>query len=345
MLGQWNAGVEITEGLVKEGAGWEDKVNNFFLKAKVSADKHDAQPNGGTNGENSNESPLLASLSAAKNRLHAALCDSFDTKLAMQTISELVTEYNATPRTSVTTSDTHGIASWVTTMVRTFGLDDASHNSPIGWSGLDIPDVAKPFVIPASALRDSIRRSAKANELDQDIVIALSHQHEAPTQQPLAALPYAEVLSQFQEDVRSAAKANAGAKEYLKLCDDLRDVKLWDLEIYLEDSLEEGLPALVRPLDAELKAARAEKEDRDRKKALEKAEREKLKAEEERKKEEQAKVRPEDMFKTDEYTQWDADGLPTHDKEGKELAKNQVKKVKKAWDVQKKAHEAWLKRQ
>ena len=56
-------------------------------------------------------------------------------------------------------------------------------------------------------------------------------------------------------------------------------------------------------------------------------------------------MRPEDMFKTEEYTQWDADGLPTHDKEGKELAKNQVKKVKKAWDVQKKAHEAWLKRQ
>ena len=345
LLGQWNAGVEITDGLVKEGAGWEDKVNNFFLKAKVAADKHEAQPNGQANGESGNDSSLLASLSSAKDRIHAALCDSFDTKLAMQTISELVTEYNATPRARVTTSDTHEIASWITTMVRTFGLDEASNKSPIGWSGLDIPEIAKPFVIPASALRDSIRRNAKANELDRDTVIALSHQHEAPTQQPLAALPYAEVLSQFQEDIRTAAKANAGVKEYLKLCDDLRDVKLWNLSIYLEDSLEEGQPALVRPLDAELKAARAEKEDRDRKKALEKAEREKLKAEEERKKAEQAKMRPEDMFKTEEYSQWDADGLPTHDKEGKELAKNQAKKVKKAWDVQKKAHEAWLKRQ
>lgn len=344
LLGQWNGGVEITEGLIRECAGWEDKVNNFFLKAKSATERQIAETNGDNNSESAGDDKLLDALSAAKNRIHTALCDSFDTKLAMQAISELITEYNSTPRTTVTPVATNEIATYITTIVRIFGLDSLDNISTIGWSGLDIPDHAKPFVIPASALRDTLRQRAKANILDSESVVALSKEHSATAHQPIAAIPYAEVLSQFQEDVRTAAKNNAGAKEYLALCDQLRDVKLWDLGIYLEDSLEEGQPALVRPLDSELKAARAEKEQRDREKALAKAEREKAKAEEERKKEEAAKVKPEEMFRTEEYSEWDTDGLPTKDKEGKELAKNQVKKVKKAWDNQKKAHEAWLKK-
>lgn len=343
LLGQWNAGVEITEGLVKEGANWEDRVNNFFLKAKSVAERQSQQTNGHSNSDDSEK--LLKSLSSAQDRVYKALCDSFDTKLAMQVIAELITEYNTVPRANITADTTHAIASWITTMVRTFGLDSPNNVSSIGWSGLDIPDIAKPYVLPASAIRDTLRQRAKANDVDPTALITLSHSHEAATEQPAAALPYAEVLTQFQEDIRTAANANAPAKEYLALCDALRDIKLWDLGIYLEDSLEEGQPALVRPLDSELKAARAEKEKRDAEKAAAKAERERAKEEEERRKEEQAKVRPEDMFRTEEYSEWDADGLPTKDKEGKELAKNQVKKVKKAWEAQKKVHEAWLKRQ
>jgi len=344
LLGQWNGGVEITEGLIRECAGWEDKVNNFFLKARSAADRHTAETDGHTNGDSTDtdDNPLSKSLSSAKDRIHAALCDSFDTKLVMQVISELITEYNSVPRASLTPAITTEIATYITTILRTFGLDSSENTSAIGWSGLEIPDHAKPFVIPASALRDTLRQRAKANTLDSESVIALSKEHSASASQPFACMPYAEVLTQFQKDVRTAAQNNASAKEYLALCDQLRDVKLWDLGIYLEDSLEEGQPALVRPLDSELKAARAEKEQRDREKALAKAEREKAKAEEERKKEELAKVKPEDMFKTEEYSEWDSDGLPTKDKGGKELAKNQVKKVKKAWDNQKKVHEAWL---
>ena len=35
----------------------------------------------------------------------------------------------------------------------------------------------------------------------------------------------------------------------------------------------------------------------------------------------------------------DADGVPTHDKEGKELTKSALKKLKKDWEKQKKLYE------
>ena len=55
------------------------------------------------------------------------------------------------------------------------------------------------------------------------------------------------------------------------------------------------------------------------------------------------KVPPSEMFKADgEYSQFDVDGLPTHDKEGVEVAKSKLKKLKKEFDLQSKLHSAWL---
>jgi cysteinyl-tRNA synthetase len=48
-----------------------------------------------------------------------------------------------------------------------------------------------------------------------------------------------------------------------------------------------------------------------------------------------------EMFRTSEFSAWDADGLPTADAEGKEVAKSRSKKLRKDWERQKKLHEAW----
>jgi glutaminyl-tRNA synthetase len=52
-------------------------------------------------------------------------------------------------------------------------------------------------------------------------------------------------------------------------------------------------------------------------------------------------VAPEDMFKsqTDLYSQFDADGVPTHDNTGEKLSKSALKKLKKDWEKQKKLFE------
>ena len=58
------------------------------------------------------------------------------------------------------------------------------------------------------------------------------------------------------------------------------------------------------------------------------------------KKEALKKVKPQDLFRTDEYSAWDADGIPTHNKGGEPLSKSLIKKCKKEWAKQKKLYEA-----
>ena len=51
---------------------------------------------------------------------------------------------------------------------------------------------------------------------------------------------------------------------------------------------------------------------------------------------------PQDMFKTqtDLYSAFDADGIPTHTTDGKEISKSAAKKLRKEWEKQKKLYES-----
>lgn len=62
---------------------------------------------------------------------------------------------------------------------------------------------------------------------------------------------------------------------------------------------------------------------------------------------EKMKISPQDMFKRQPelYSQFDAEGLPTHDASGAPLTKSQQKKLKKEQDKQKKLHESYLAQQ
>lgn len=63
---------------------------------------------------------------------------------------------------------------------------------------------------------------------------------------------------------------------------------------------------------------------------------------------EKGRLAPQEMFKPPHqpegvYGSWDEDGKPLTDAEGKELGKNQKKKVDKAWSLQKNLHDDWMK--
>lgn len=45
---------------------------------------------------------------------------------------------------------------------------------------------------------------------------------------------------------------------------------------------------------------------------------------------------------TDKYSAFDERGLPTLDKEGKEVSKGQLKKLEKLWQAQEKVYKAYL---
>jgi len=328
LLGSWKDGCAITEDLVKAGKAWEERLTNLFLKAidlQRNSKSQSAPPESAEKLRN-----LLREAEAA---VHAALSDSFSTPIAMQTMASLVSDVHSIPYTELDVEATLDIALWLTKMVTILGLNgEASLKdvSTIGWADVQIPASAKPIVYRLSSIRDSVRTQARSGS-----EIELSSEELAPEPtSPAGGEKYAALAAQFVKEITAAKERNAPAKDFLSLCDELRDTHLWNLDIYLEDR--DGLPALVRPLDQSLKAARAEKEALQKQKAEAKAKREAEEAEKLRKKMEAASIDPKTMFKTDEYSEWDENGVPTKDKEGKELAKARKKKLMKEWERQNK---------
>ncbi|KAF1943947.1 hypothetical protein EJ02DRAFT_452792 [Clathrospora elynae] len=333
LLGGWHDGIEISPDLRKSGSSFESFVTNFFLKIRDL----EVNPNIGSTGKE--DEKVQKAFESAKEKVHSALADSFDTPTAMRAISSLITDYNTADKAGLSDAVSFDIARYVTRMVRIFGLDGSAdpYNGGIGWSGIDIPSVSKEFVYAVSRERDEVRKHAIAGDLSGSVLESIIAQHKPAQQQDIDALPYAEVLSTFQDSLKSLASKQASTKEYLNLCDQLRDTHLWDLGIYLEDR--EGAPAMVRPVDAELQAARDHKEAIVRQKAEAKLKREREETEKNAKLAEQAKIDPKDMFRTEEYSAWDEEGLPTKDRDGAEVAKGRAKKLKKEWEKQKKLFE------
>lgn len=349
LLGAWREGFEITDDVITSGRVWEERLDNVFLKAlDVERDSQTSQ----TGSDGSEDALLKERLSAAQTAFDRALCDSFNTPEAMKAVSDLITSYNSAQEPS--NDMTIAIAKWLSHVVDIFGLDSTPDTSHIGWSGIDISDVAKPYVYAMSSVRDEIRRQESEirslgtgkqisdpiaqSKVDTELVSTV------PTDE--SAKPYQAAWSQFAKELDNLVTSSAPAKQYLTLCDKLRDEILWNLNIHLEDrkALQDGTPrpAMVRPLNATLRKERADKEQ------LAAAKREKqlelrLKAEQdEATKREKAKQSHLDMFCTAEFSAWDEEGMPLKDAEGKEVAKSRTKKLRKDWERQKKLHETFL---
>lgn len=349
LLGSWKDGVEIKPGLLQQQSAWEDRLNNFFIKAKDMAD-NDAPAK--SNGVSPN--PFDEALEKAKIATNEALCDSFNTSLVLEAIENLITTINTTDAPEP--SSMMESARWVTKMVTILGLngDARTNDGSIGWSGIDIPEASRPVVSALSQMRDRLRGAAKSSlesstELTSD---ALQPILEDPAYVSDIGVEAPAELKRILDKLRSDAsnlKASKGmAKDILQLCDRVRDFELWDEGIALEDRLPK--PALIRPVTRELREKkekeRAEKQAREqgkveleRQKASAKAEREKDAAA----KADKGRLSHLEMFKTAEYSAWNDNGVPTKDKEGEELPKSRVKKLTKDWERQKKLHEAWLK--
>lgn len=327
----------MTEEVTKAATAWEEKMNNFFLKA-VDLQINPSQPAADKSGL-SPDGPLKEALKSAQLSLHDALCDSFDTPTAMRILSDIVTAFNS--ETGVSDDVTFEIANWITEIVTMFGLDASPSASRIGWSGIEVPASVAPFVYPLSKVRDEVRRQAIAGTIDATAI--LSHLDATALKTPpetKEGAEAAEATMQWLSKLNELIGSNASPKAFMPLCDELRDTTLWNLGIYLEDRA--NAPALVRPLNASLREERANREALAALK-LEKAQKAKeAKEKEEKERLEKGKLSHLEMFRTSEFSEWDEEGLPTKDKEGKEVAKSRSKKLRKDWERQKKLHEAWI---
>ena len=288
---------------------------------------------------------LVGELEKKKQETYEALCDSFDTPTVMDKISKLITTYNTVDPSTVSLATTKTIAAWVTEMVNVFGLNGTATpetTTSIGWSGIDVPEGSKPILISLSHRRDTLRRKAKANAVYKDdltpITIPPSSQTLSEAQTRTRAA-FVEVLNNINRDMEGldATKGTKGlSKDVLQLCDRIRNVDLWNNDVYLEDR-EGDKPALIRPVTRELRATKEQEQVRERKKQEDKEKREKEAAA----KAEKGRLNPKEMFRSPDFSAWDDDGLPTKDIEGEEITKSRRKKLQKDWERQKKLHEAW----
>lgn len=275
----------------------------------------------------------------------------------MRAINELIKETNIHISTHKSDFDFRGVEAigrWITKLVGIFGLD-ANAKSPyegLGWtsaiaSNTSPEESVKPFEQVLDKTRSSVHGlSLQSPVLDQLLALDVNAQVSSLLAQGSLdpeeiSLPYIRAVSRIRDEIRKLAPESPSKKEILAMSDQIRDEDLTNLGVYLDDR-SDGQAALIKFIPkAELLAAKEEKASKEREKVAQKEAarlaREKLEAE----KAEKAKLSHQDMFKDDRFSAWDDDGLPTKTKEGEDVPKSALKKLKKDWERQKKSHEEW----
>ncbi|KAI9783868.1 MAG: hypothetical protein M1816_001169 [Peltula sp. TS41687] len=324
LLGGWRESIEITNDVVKAAESWEATVNRtqkFFTNVRAyMAEEAEVKKSGRLLPQifKDAERELRNDLDTARLKFEKALRDSFNTPLAMSIIDEMITKTNiyiSQQKSSFSLDSVKEVARWVTRMVQMFGLDPSisgpDGGGAIGWSQ---STSSTPNQTSSSGLSAS------------------------------APVEFHREVSRFRDGVRLAALSAPTEikKELLKLSDQVRDHAFVNEGVYLDDR-DGGQPALIKYIPREeLMAAReqklAEQATQERRREAARVEREKA----EREKLEQGRLSHLDMFRTEEFSAWDEEGIPIRDGQGEEIAKSRSRKLRKDWERQKRKHEAWL---
>lgn len=202
-------------------------MTNFFLRIK------DLEIHPNTNSTGTEDAKVKAAIDTAKSKIHDALADSFDTPAALRALRSAIEAWNTADKAGISDDVSKELGVYITRMIRIFGLDGKAspEDGGIGWSGsgVDIPEEGKEWIYAASRLRDEVRQRAIAQEpLSIDAIDTLISKDKPSKQQDAAAIPFAEILSEFQESLSRLSQQKSQAKDFLELCDNLRDVHLWN---------------------------------------------------------------------------------------------------------------------
>jgi cysteinyl-tRNA synthetase len=309
----------------------------------------------------SRKNGLQNSLESAQSEFGGALSDSLDTPKAMRVIYDLIKDANihiSTYKASVDVQELEKVARWVTKIVGILGLDANAYPpyDGLGWASSPSNNISDPkkAVAPYAKLHKDIVGEVEGLHVDSEALDALlkldveaefsSVVSTGPSSIETLSMPYLRAVSQIRDELRRLAPTSSNKKKILSLSDRIRDHDLTNLGVYLDDR-SEGQPSLIKFVSKEeLIAQREEKAAKEREKVAQKEAarlaREKL----EQEREEKAKVNPVDMFKGDErYGAWDEEGMPTKTKDGEDVPKSQLKKLRKDWERQKKLYDEYNK--
>ncbi|TDG42876.1 hypothetical protein AWZ03_010696 [Drosophila navojoa] len=309
LLHSWKDTLDYSENTMEMATQYEKFLNEFFLNVKdLTRQVLSGEPMQQFSEWTAVEAALQAKFNDVQAQVHAALCDNIDTRSALDCVRELVSTTNVYIRDNKSRLNSlllRKIASYVTDLLHIFG----AIAGPRGGIGFPL-------------------RGADSDSATND--------HEA------VVMPYVQSVAEFRNLVREQAKA-LKAFDILKLCDDLRDDVLPNLGVRLEDK-DDGKYA-VKLVDRDmLLREREAKQAAEAEKALEKERKKQALAEAAAAKEAQRRVNPKEMFlnETEKYSAFGEDGLPTHDKDGKEISKGQLKKLQKLQQQQEQRYKEYL---
>ncbi|XP_050080247.1 cysteine--tRNA ligase, cytoplasmic [Anopheles maculipalpis] len=314
LLHSWKDTLDYSDNTMEMAVQYERFLNEFFLNVKdltrhvQTGPARDAFDRWG-----SAEAELQQKFADGRAAIHEALCDNVDTRTALDVMRGLVSACNVYIKAHRSTGFNalllRRVASYCTDLLHTFGAISA----PRGGIG---------FPISSGAAGEG---AGMTGDLEQTV------------------MPYLQALAEFRNAVREQARG-IKATEILQLCDQLRDDVLPGLGVRLEDR--EGAPAALKLVPAEvLLREREAKRAEENRKAAEKERKKAEAAAAQAAKDAQRKINPIDMFRseTDKYSAFDeATGLPTHDTEGKEVSKGQLKKLQKLQQAQEKRYQEYL---
>ncbi|XP_055904934.1 cysteine--tRNA ligase, cytoplasmic [Eupeodes corollae] len=311
LMHSWKDTLDYSENTMEMAVQYEKFLNEFFLNVK-DLTRHFAteKPRRHFDAWRPAEEALQTKYNATQAQVYEALCDNVDTRSALDCLRDLVSASNIYIRdnkcSKVNALLLRKIALYITDMLNIFGVIAA----PRGGIGFPISNSA----------------NGNANDADVERIV----------------MSYLTAMAEFRNQVRDQAKT-LKAVDILKLCDDLRDEVLPNLGVRLEDR-ECGEFALKLVDKETLLKEREAKKNLEAEKAAEKERKKQAAAAANAAKEAQKKIDPKKMFlgETDKYSAFDANGLPTHDKEGKEISKGQTKKLQKLQQQQEARYKEYM---
>ncbi|XP_039480620.1 cysteine--tRNA ligase, cytoplasmic [Drosophila santomea] len=310
LLHSWKDTLDYSENTMEMATQYEKFLNEFFLNVKdLTRHVLSEEPRRQFDAWTEVEAALQKKFSNSQVQVHAALCDNIDTRSALDAIRELVSASNVYIRDNKTRLNSlllRNVATYITDLLHVFG----AIAGPRGGIGFPV----------------SGGSGAQAAGADLETTV----------------LPYVQSLAEFRNLVREQAKT-LKAFDILKLCDDLRDNVLPNLGVRLEDK--DGGKYAVKLVDRDsLLREREAKLAAEAEKAAEKERKKQAAAEAAAAKEAQRRVNPKEMFlaETEKYSAFDENGLPTLDKDGKEVSKGQIKKLQKLQQQQEQRYKEYL---
>ncbi|XP_076179076.1 cysteine--tRNA ligase, cytoplasmic isoform X2 [Ptiloglossa arizonensis] len=305
LLHSWKDTLDYSDNTMNMVIQYEKFLNEFFLNVKCKIRSLGTETNINTFTKwRDSEVELNAKFCHSKDSIHNALCDNIDTRSALDVIRDLVTYCNIYMNQckQPNTLLLRDVAIYITKMFTIFGAISSSHDT----IGFPIDD--------------------KTTSVNVEDVV----------------MPYLEILAMFRQKIRNQAKT-LKAGSILEECDQLRDDTLLNIGVRLEDSNEEFCKVKLVNREELLKEKEC-KQKLEFEKSLEKEKRKMEAAAAAAAKEAQRKIPPSEMFKleTNKYSQFDSNGIPTHDIDGKEISKGQVKKLQKLQQVQEKRYNEYV---